>query len=70
MERRIHDELCEEGALSEGASSCASGQRSARKNSREYKVRTDLPDALPVTDAELDLLEAELADFIAELMKK
>lgn len=36
----------------------------------DYKVITDLPAMLPVTEAELELLEAELADFIAELMKK
>jgi hypothetical protein len=42
------------------------------KNPREtagYKVIVDLPDLLPVTEGELELLEAELADFIAELLK-
>ena len=34
-----------------------------------YKVIVDLPDLLPVTEGELELLEAELADFIAELLK-
>jgi len=29
-----------------------------------------MPDPLPVTQAELELLESELADFIAELLKK
>jgi hypothetical protein len=33
-----------------------------------YKVLVDLPDPLPVTEAELDLLESELAAFIAELL--
>jgi hypothetical protein len=42
------------------------------KKTREtngYKVLVDLPDLLPVTEGELELLEAELADFIAELLK-
>lgn len=34
-----------------------------------YKVIVDLPDLLPVTEGELELLESELADFIAELLK-
>lgn len=33
-----------------------------------WRVVTDLPDVLPVTEAELDLLEAALADFVAELL--
>ncbi len=36
----------------------------------DYKVISDLPAMLPVTEAELELLESELADFIAELIKK
>jgi hypothetical protein len=42
------------------------------KKTREtsgYKVIVDLPDLLPVTGGELELLESELADFIAELLK-
>lgn len=42
------------------------------KKTREtagYRVIVDLPDVLPVTEGELELLEAELADFIAELLK-
>ena len=42
------------------------------KKTREtagYRVIVDLPDLLPVTEGELELLEAELADFIAELLK-
>ena len=34
-----------------------------------YRVIGDLPDRLPVTEEELELLESELADFIAELLK-
>jgi len=41
-----------------------------RRSPSDYKMITDLPAVLPVTEAELELLEAELADFIAELMKK
>ena len=42
------------------------------KKTREtagYRVIVDLPDLLPVTEGELELLESELADFIAELLK-
>jgi hypothetical protein len=42
------------------------------KKTREtsgYKVIVDLPDLLPVTEGELELLESELADFIADLLK-
>lgn len=51
---------------------CASPEASTRRrrSPSDYKVITDLPAMLPVTEAELELLEAELADFIAELMKK
>lgn len=41
-----------------------------RRKASEYKVISDLPAVLPVTEAELELLEAELADFIAELLRK
>jgi hypothetical protein len=41
-----------------------------RRGPSEYKVVTDFPAVLPVTEAELELLENELADFIAELMRK
>ena len=34
----------------------------------KYKVVSDLPDPLPVTEQELDLLESELSDFIEELL--
>jgi hypothetical protein len=46
----------------------ASGKR--RRSPSDYKVISDLPAMLPVTEAELELLESELAGFIAELMKK
>jgi len=44
--------------------------RPRRRSASEYKVVTDFPAVLPVTEAELELLESELAEFIAELMKK
>jgi hypothetical protein len=51
---------------------CSAPERPAkrRRSPSDYKVITDLPPTLPVTEAELELLEHELADFIAELMKK
>lgn len=41
-----------------------------RHAKRHYRVVSDLPDALPVTEAELDLLENALSAFIAELRGK
>ncbi len=42
----------------------------SRQRAEDYTVIVDLPDALPITEAEIELLESELADFIAELLKK
>lgn len=36
----------------------------------QYKVVSDLPDPLPITEGELELLETELSDFIAELLNE
>ncbi len=44
-----------------------SGKKTRETNG--YKVLVDLPDLLPVTEGELELLESELADFIADLLK-
>ena len=44
--------------------------RASAPPTQDYEVVVDLPNPLPVTEAELELLEAELADFIAELLKK
>ena len=47
-------------------------RESSGKKTREtngYKVIVDLPDLLPVTEGELELLEVELSEFIAELLK-
>jgi hypothetical protein len=46
-----------------------SGKRPRRAHESDYEVLVDLPDPLPVTKAELDLLENELSAFIAELLK-
>ncbi len=59
-----------EKADDDACSSLAKSGRPRRHSACDYKVITDLPDLLPITEAELDLLETELADFIAELMKK
>lgn len=40
----------------------------AGSHERQYRVVTDLPDVLPITDAELDLLEAALGDLITEIL--
>ncbi|HVT24172.1 MAG TPA: hypothetical protein VHD95_06050 [Rhizomicrobium sp.] len=34
----------------------------------KYNVVSDLPERLPITEWELELLEAELSDFIEELL--
>lgn len=44
--------------------------KSRRQRAEDYTVIVDLPDPLPITEAEIELLEAELADFIVELLKK
>ena len=40
-----------------------------RRLKTEYQVIVNLPDPLPVTDAELDLLESELADLLSGLLR-
>jgi hypothetical protein len=40
------------------------------RRANDYKVIMDMPDPLPITEAEIELLESELTDFIAELLKK
>jgi hypothetical protein len=44
----------------------SAGRKTGRRV--EYRVIADLPDPLPVTEAELDLLTSELADFLEELL--
>jgi hypothetical protein len=51
---------------------CPGALGNSAKKTREtgaYRVIVDLPDLLPVTEGELELLESELADCIAELLK-
>ena len=54
---------------------CAKAKNPASAGSKtrwrvEYRVIADLPDPLPVTEAELDLLETELSDFVEELLSQ
>ncbi len=39
-------------------------------DSKQYVAHVELPDPLPVTEQELDLLEVELADCIDELLER
>ena len=48
----------------------AHARASGKRRPEDYTVIVDLPDPLPITEAEIELLESELADFIAELLKK
>ena len=76
MDRDIHDGLrgrdlpVNETANDAGSCAPAVSRKARRQNTEDYTVIIDLPDPLPVTDAELELLESELAEFIAELLKK
>lgn len=74
MERDVHGAL---GGLgpppSDGAEAAGPRAPLARKSRLspvDYTVIVDLPHPLPITEAEVELLESELADFIAELLKK
>lgn len=73
MERDVHGalsgELPAEGAAGD-ACAAAPVARKSRQRAEDYNVIVDLPDPLPITEAEIELLESELADFIAELLKK
>lgn len=74
MERDIHDDLrgreLPSGKAAEDARAAARVARKSRQRAEDYTVIVDLPYPLPITEAEIELLEAELADFIAELLKK
>lgn len=58
------------GKAAEAADRRAPVSPKSKRTANDYKVIIDMPDPLPVTDGELELLESELADFIAELLKK
>ena len=74
MERDVHGALdgraLPDGEAAEDASGAAPVARKSRQRAEDYTVIVDLPDPLPITEAEIELLESELADFIAELLKK
>lgn len=74
MERDAHGALDGRelpGEEGNGAASPApAASRKSRQRAEDYTVIVDLPDPLPITEAEIELLESELADFIAELLKK
>ena len=38
------------------------------RRAADYTVIVDLPDPLPITEAEIEMLERELADFFEELL--
>jgi hypothetical protein len=75
MEKDIHGAMCGQDHSPAGETEENTRLRapaSLGKKPREtagYEVVIDLPDLLPVTEGELELLETELADFIAELLK-
>jgi len=75
MEKGIHGAMCgrdhsppADTAEDAGPPAPANSAKKPRETAG-YRVVVDLPDLLPVTEGELELLEAELADFIAELLK-
>ncbi|MCZ7641544.1 MAG: hypothetical protein M5U33_00690 [Pseudorhodoplanes sp.] len=73
MEKGVHGEWRTNdppGGADTASSSTPQTPSRRRRTLSEYKVITNFPAVLPVTEAELELLENELADFIAELMKK
>jgi hypothetical protein len=73
MDKGVHGEWRVDGppgAADTAPRSAPETPAKRRRSPSEYKVVTDFPAVLPVTEAELELLESELADFIAELMKK
>ncbi|MES1990620.1 MAG: hypothetical protein V4441_06690 [Pseudomonadota bacterium] len=73
MEKGVHSEWRRDdppGGADTASSSTPQTPAKRRRSLSEYKVITDLPAVPPVTEAELELLESELAEFIAELMKK
>ena len=74
MERDVHGALngreLPAERVAENAPTRAPAPRKSRQRAEDYTVIVDLPDPLPITEAEIELLESELADFIAELLKK
>ena len=58
-------------AITDEASTCPSGRRMrVRGGVANLTVSSDLPDAIPVTDAEIDLIMAALGDTIARILNE
>jgi hypothetical protein len=73
MERDIHGAWRSDSPAGEATERPESRTLVPAKNkhrANDYNVIVDMPDPLPVTEGELELLESELADFIAELLNK
>jgi hypothetical protein len=74
MERDVHGAWGEPdvpaGKSADAVDGRAPVSRKSKRSANDYKVIIDMPDPLPVTQGELELLESELAEFIAELLKK
>ena len=74
MERDVHGAWgrpdLPAGETAETVDGRAPVSRKSKRSTNDYKVIIDMPDPLPITEAEIELLESELADFIAELLKK
>ncbi len=73
MERDVHGARGGESPAEEAkgsASPAPVSSRKSRQRAEDYTVIVDLPDSLPITEPEIELLESELTDFIAELLKK
>jgi hypothetical protein len=48
----------------------ADARAALRGDSVALKIVTDLPQELPITDAELELLESYLGDVLAEMLRE
>lgn len=75
MDKDIHGAMCGQdhppaaGTAEETRPQAPANSGKKTRETSGYKVIVDLPDLLPVTEGELELLESELADFIAELLR-
>ena len=66
-EERYGSHDAESGCSGDPEVPCVDSPASPR--GRRLVVTTDLPDTLPITESELDLLEICLSDLIAEMLK-
>jgi hypothetical protein len=75
MDKDIHGAMCGRdhpptaGTVEQARPYAPANSGKKTRETSGYKVIVDLPDSLPVTEGELELLESELSDFIAELLK-